>query len=296
MRPLHIILALLIAAVWGVNFIAMKMAVTDLPPMLTSVLRFAGVFICLLPFFKPAPGLMKPLLSVAIVLGVVHFALMYWAVSIAGGVSAMAIAAQLSVPFATILAVLFLGETIGWKRISGIFLSFLGVVVIAFEPEVFSYFDGVMIMTLAAFMYAVSVVLMRHLRTVPAMTVQAWIALAGLIGAIILSLLFESNQVEAVQNASSYAWFGVLFTIVGASLIGHGGANVLLRKYEVAKVSPYFLTSPVFSLIGGALVLNETVTFKMVLGAAVTIAGILIVTLRNSKVRQDRLVASDGGQ
>ena len=296
MRPHHILFALLIAAVWGVNFIAIKMAVTDLPPMTTSVLRFAGVFVCLLPFFKPAPGLMKPLLSVAVVLGVVHFSLMFWAVSIAGGVSALAIAAQLGVPFATILAVVFLRETVGWKRISGILLSFLGVVVIAFEPEVFSYFDGVVVMTIAAFMYAVSIILMRHLKEVPAMTVQAWVALAGFAGALLLSIIFETGQIAAVQTASSSAWIGVLFTIVGASLIGHGGANALLRKYEVAKVSPYFLTSPVFSLIGAALVLDEVITVKMLIGASLTIIGILIVTLRNSKVGHDELVAADGGQ
>jgi len=293
MRPADILFAIVIAAVWGLNFVAIKYAVADLPPMTASAIRFAGVALCLSPFLKWKSGQMKALLSVACILGVFHFALMFWAVSIAGGISAIAIAAQLNVPFATILAVLVLGEKVGWRRVSGIGLSFLGVAVIAFEPEVFEYFDGVMVMALAALMYAISLILMRHLRRVPAMTVQAWVALAGMLGAASISFAMEAGQVSAVKSAGSGAWYGVLYTIIGASLIGHGGANVLLRKYEVSKVSPYFLTSPIFSLMGAVFVLGETITLKMYIGALLTVVGILIVTLRNAKVAEEKMETAE---
>jgi O-acetylserine/cysteine efflux transporter len=281
-RARDIVFVLVVSAVWGLNFVAIKWSVAEIPPLTTSALRFAVVLLLLSPFLKIQKGHMKRLISVAFVLGVAHFSLMFWAVSLADGISPIAVAAQLNVPFATLLAIFVLRETVGWKRASGIGLSFAGVALLAFDPTIFSYIGGVITMIVAAFMYALALVLMRQLKDVPAMTVQSWVALAGFVGAGILSLLLETNQITSITSASSTAWSGVVFSIIGASIIGHGGANYLLRKYEVSTVSPYFLTSPIFSFLGAVFLLGETLSPKMIIGGALTIMGIFIVTIRNN--------------
>ncbi|MFC3053589.1 DMT family transporter [Kordiimonas pumila] len=283
MKFRDIVLAVVIAAVWGVNFIAVKAAVDAFSPFLANTLRFSFVFLALSPFLKWVPGRMKSMLAVAVILGVAHFGLILFAMQVADGVSAVAIASQLGVPFSTILAIIVLKESVGWRRIVGIALSFSGVIVLGFDPVIFAYWQALGLVTLAAFMYAVSTVMMRTLKDIPAVTTQAWVGFAGALGSLLFSFAFENNQLEMIKAASNDAWLALLYSAIGSSIIGHGGANYLFRKYDVSAVTPYFLVMPLFAVMAGVMALDETVSSKVVLGGVLTIAGVLIVTLRNRK-------------
>lgn len=275
--------AILIAGVWGFNFIATKWAVEDFPPLFANGLRFLAVFIVLCPFLRMVPGKMRPLIVTALTLGVVHFGLLFWGMSLAGGVGSVAIASQLNVPFTTILGILILKEKVGWPRVFGISISFVGVMLLGFDPVIFSYWDAIMTIVTAAFVYAVSAVMMRQLREIPAVTVQAWVALAGMLGSFLISVLFEQGQLSSLSDAEQRAWLSVLYSGLISTLVGHGGANYLFRRYEVSMVSPYFLVLPFFSVIGGVVLLDEVVGWQMFLGGGLTITGVLIVTLRNNR-------------
>ncbi|WP_286828077.1 MULTISPECIES: DMT family transporter [Kordiimonas] len=291
MRTRDILLVILVTLVWGLNFIAVKWAVEDLPPLVANATRFIVVVVVLLPFLKIVPGRMKDLAIAAVSLGVIHFGAVFMGMQLAGGVGAVAIASQLNVPFSTILAIIVLHETVGWKRVVGIALSFAGVLVLGFDPNVFAYWDALLIIVFAAFMYSVSAVLMRRLKEVRAVTTQAWVGVAGILGSAVLSSIFETGQFEALANTGTKAWIAVVYTGIGASVIGHGGANYLLRRYEVSVVSPYFLMMPVFAVGGGILILGEEFTWRMAVGAALTLLGVMVVTLRNSARAKSLAVA-----
>ena len=282
MKARDIAFAVLIAFVWALNFIAVKWAVEDFPPLIANCLRFIAVLAVFFPFLRIVPGRMKPLLMAAFTLGVAHFGMVFLGMKLAGGVGAVAIASQLNVPFATLLAIFILKETVGWRRILGIGLSFSGVLVLGFDPVIFTYWDGLLVISFAAFLYAVSAILMRQLKDVRAVTVQAWVAVAGISGSLILSSIFESEQIQAITGASPKAWAAVAYSGIASSVIGHGGANYLFRKYDVTVVSPYFLIMPLFAVAAAVVVLGEEVSSKMLLGGSLTIFGILIVTLRNN--------------
>jgi len=283
MRPVHVMLAFLVAAVWGFNFIAAKWAVQDFPPLFANGLRFLVVLAVLFPFLRVVPGKMAHLLKVAAAMGVVHFGLLFMAMSLAGGVGSISIASQLNVPFSTILAIVILKETVGWKRVFGISISFGGVLFLGFDPVIFAYWDAVALIVCAAFVYAVSAVMMRQLKDVPATTIQAWVALAGLMGSFAISSIVESNQIASLSTAGTRAWASVAYAGLISTVIGHGGANYLFRKYEISMVTPYFLVMPFFSVVGGVLILDEVVGWEMVIGGGMTIFGVLIVTLRNNQ-------------
>ena len=273
----------LINLIWGLNFIAVKWAVADFPPMVTNSLRFTLVLVFLLPYLRLVPGRMRAILLAALTLGFLHFGTMFIGMHLAEDVSSMAIASQLAVPFATLLAILFLGEHVGWKRGAGIAVSFAGVLVLGFDPQVFSYIGALLLMSLAAFWYALSTIFMRRVKDVPAMTTQAWVAVAGIAGSLIFSALFEQGQVEALHNAHWQAWVSIFYTGILSSIVGHGGVNYMLRKYEVSVVTPYFLLMPLFAIMGGVVILGETLTWRIVLGGVITLVGVMIVTLRNAK-------------
>lgn len=290
MKPRDIFLITLVAMVWGFNFVAAKWAVDELPPFIANASRFLIVTIMLSPFLRLPRGRVKDLVIVALALGVIHFGSVFMAMKLAGGVGAVAIVSQLNVPFATLLAVMFLGESVGWRRVAGITLSFGGVLFLGFDPEVFAYWDALLVMSFAAFMYAVSAILMRRLKDVRAVTTQAWVGVAGVAGSLTMSAFLETGQMDALLGASDLAWAGVIYAAVGSSIIGHGSANYLLRKYEVSAISPFFLLTPVFAVLSGIIVLGEEFTWRMAVGGVLTLAGVAIVTLRNqTKAKGDRI-------
>ena len=120
---------------WGLNFLAIKYAVDEMPPVFAAGLRFALIFILLLPFLRLPKGNIKPLLTAAFVIGALHFGILYYAISLADDISSVAIATLTNVPFATLLAIIFLGERIGLISIAGMVLAFSGVMVLGFDPK-----------------------------------------------------------------------------------------------------------------------------------------------------------------
>ncbi|MBK5910418.1 hypothetical protein CCR85_02795 [Rhodothalassium salexigens] len=289
MRPIHLALVILIAIVWGLNFVVVLQVVADLPPVFANAIRFAIVLVLLAPFLRPVPGRMARLIGVALVLGVVHFGLVFVAMSRTVDLAPVIVAAQTNVPFATLLAVLAFGERIGLWRTLGIALSFAGVLLIGLDP---AGFDNVVAMGLilgSAFAYGLSANLLRKLVGVSAMTVQAWVAAMAVPGSLLVSWVAETGQIVAVQNAGWAAWGGLLYGAVAATIVGHVGMTYLFQRYAVTTVSPYMLMMPVFATAFAVWLADEALTWRAVVGGLVTISGVGLITLRNRlRYRQQR--------
>ena len=127
MAPHHLLLLLLICTIWGFNFVAAKVGVGQIPPLLFTGLRFLILALVLIPFLKPAPGRMRDVLLIAAFNGAIHFGLMFTGVALAAA-SVVAVVAQLNVPFATLLSIFVLGEAVRWRRWLGMAMAFGGEV------------------------------------------------------------------------------------------------------------------------------------------------------------------------
>jgi len=142
---------------------------------------------------------MKPLLSVAFLLGVLHFAMVFTGLNAGGNIASIAITTQLFVPFSAILASVFLRERISLLSVSAITLAFAGVMVIGFDPIVFNHLDAIMWVAGSAFVMAAATILMRQCQTLGVFRLQAWIALVALPPLLLLSSVFESGQVQILS-------------------------------------------------------------------------------------------------
>ena len=134
MKPWHIALVILANVFWGFNFVAAKHGVTHFPPIFFSGLRFVIVLAFALPFIRWVRGQMRYVVGSALMMGVLHYSLMFTAMRMADEVSTLAVVVQLFVPFSTVIAVIFLGERIGVWRIGGLVLAFGGVMVSPSTP------------------------------------------------------------------------------------------------------------------------------------------------------------------
>ncbi|MDZ7622145.1 MAG: DMT family transporter [Candidatus Competibacteraceae bacterium] len=242
-------------------------------------MRFAILLLLLLPFLRWIPGRMGGVLGIAAVQGVLHFSLIFAGLEASGDIASVAIASQLYVPFSALLAVVLLGETLGRRRVLGIAAAFGGVLVIGFDPIVFHHLDALFLITAGAAAMAVATIQMRQLRGVGVFALQAWIALCAMPALAVLSLLFEQDHWTAISTASGLELAAPVYSAVGASLIGHGIVYYLLGRYPVGVTTPLMLLAPVLAVAFGVLLWGDALSWKLILGGAMTLAGIAIINL-----------------
>lgn len=293
MKPPHIALMLLICAIWGFNFVASKVAVGQFPPVFFTGLRFLGLALLMVPWLKWQKGQMHLVLPAALLMGTLHFALMFNGIALADDVSVVAVVVQLGVPISTLMAWGLLGEKVRWKRGLGIALAFVGTLVISFDPKVFGYMGAILYCLGSVFAMSYGQILVRRISGVDTFTMQAWIGAISGPSLLLISFIFERGQVTSMVEASWMHWGTVFYAILGVSLIGHGGAYYLLRKYPVSIVNPGFTLAPILGIIFGILFLDERLSERVFIGAALTLLGVLIVTLREAKVVEARSVSRE---
>ncbi|MCA1909344.1 MAG: EamA family transporter [Magnetospirillum sp.] len=271
------LLALTVVTLWGLNFIAVKVAVATVPPFLLTALRFALVALVLAPLFRPARHQWKGIVGIGAVLGVGHFGLMFVGVSGMDAASA-AIITQLGVPFSALLAWLAFGEPLGLGRGIGLVLAFSGVALLAGEPSLPSLVP-MLILVAAMVAWAVSNVQVKRLGDINPLALNGWMAVAAAPMLAVLSFTLETGHAElpARMMADWRPWAGIAYTVIASSLVAYTLWYGLLRRHPMNRVVPVTLLGPVIAVAAGVLVLGETLTWQKVVGGAITIIGVAVV-------------------
>jgi O-acetylserine/cysteine efflux transporter len=284
----------LICIAWAGNFLTSKLALLELPPLLFTGLRLGLLGLLLIPFLKrPPSGQWPRLVLVALCNGFLHFGLSFWALSLSRTIASPAIVMQSYVPMATLLAWWFLGEHFHWRTGAAITLSFLGVLVLGFDPAVLHSPTALLLMLVSAFFLAIGTVLIRNLKGMDPVSQQGWSALIAVLPLLGCSALIEPDMRTAISNASWVAWAGIAYAAIVASLLGHGLYYVLLQRHPVAQVTPYLLATPLLATVLGIVLLHDKVGPRLWLGGAMVLGGVLAIGLRNLATARSSPVASD---
>jgi O-acetylserine/cysteine efflux transporter len=274
-------LLVLVCLIWGFNFIAAAQGMQHFSPLVFMSLRFLTVLLVMLPFLRLPPGdQWGRLISVCLCLGAIHFTLFFWAISRSNDLTSIAIIQQTYIPFSVLLAVIFLGERVGWRTVAAIVVSFSGVVVLSFDPLIFSQLDVLLVALVAAAAQALGSVFMRGIRGVGALNFQGWTALISLPFLIGLSLLLEGDQLEAIRTASWLEWSSVAYSGLVSSIVGYGLFFLLVQRHPVSTVMPYMLLMPLFAILFGVLIWGDRPGLKLLMGGALVLSGILFISIR----------------
>lgn len=270
--------------VWGLNLVVTRWVVADagVPPVFFAGVRFAGIALVLIPFLFPLPKNMGMLFMISMCMGGVHFALLFTGLANAEA-SAVAVTGQLGVPFSTLMSMAFLGETVGWRRGLGIMLAFAGVTLIAFDPGSFRVSYGLLYVIASAFVGSVGGILMKRMAPISALQLQAWLGLFSFTPLIAFSLLAERGQVEAFIGGGALVWVATAFAILGVSVFGHGAFYTLIKKYEISLLSPLTLMTPIWGVVLAVILLNEPLTLRLVVGAAISLGGVFVIAVRGNR-------------
>lgn len=273
-----------VTVVWGVNFAVIKTGINLVPPIAFVALRFAAVGLCLLPWLRWPGRRMTDLVALSVVLGVVHFSLMFTGMK-ALDVATASIAIQLQVPFAAILAAVFFGEKMRWRRITGMAIAFAGVVMIAGEPRLSGNLLSLLMVVAAACTWAAANIQIKRIgEDVDVLALNGWVSLLAAPQLMLLSWAVEDHQLAAIAAADWRLWAALAFQALLVTIFGYAVWYRMMRQFSVNQVMPFTLLVPVFGVLSGVTFFDESLTWVMIAGGLCTILGVAIIIIRRPRV------------
>ena len=276
------VLAVTIMAVWASNIAAARLAAGEIPGWALITIRMAVIAITLVPFVAIPRGHMLKIFGLSVTMGTMHFGLMFVALEhIHAGTAALIL--QTSVPFALLLALIFFRERFGWRRATGIIFSFAGVTLLVGEPRVNDNLLFAFLALVSALSFGAANLQLRSLGGVKVFAINGWMSVFAIPQMALISWIFESGQIEAIQNASIYAWISIAHMGIVVSIVGHGFWYRLVPKYRTNQTMPFPLLIPFFGVSCGIVILGETLTWLSVGGRLVTVVGVAIIVFRRSE-------------
>lgn len=284
MKPADFGLLFVVCLIWALNLVITRWTVSvgDVPPIFFAGVRLGLVGLVLAPFLFPAPRQIGLMFLIGMGMGAVQFGLLFLGLANASA-SAAAVIGQLGVPITTIFSMMFLGEQIGWRRGIGIVMSFVGVMIIAIEPEGFSLTLGLLFLILAAVSSSAASVLMKRIEPMSAMKLQAWVGTFSVVPLMGMSFATETGQAEAVMSGDPLIYLSTAFAVLAVSIFGHGTFYRMIKKYDVTLISPLTLMTPIWGVVLGIVLLGEPLTAKLIIGAAVALAGVGVIMMRRNR-------------
>lgn len=278
----HALQALLVMALWGLNFVVSKWALQEFPPLFLMFIRFVLVSALIVPFFRIPREKLLPVAALSVTLGTVHFPLMF--VGLNGIDAATAsLAVQAQVPFSSLLAALVFKDKLGWRRAVGMGAAFAGVMVIAGEPRLGGALPSLAMLLGASFAFAVASIQMKLIGAVNGFAVNGWMAMMAAPQLLALSLLFEHGQMDALANSTWVGWTAIAYMAVAVTIVAYGLWYPLLSRYDVNQTMPYLLTVPVFGVASGVLLMDNPLTVNLLIGGALTIGGVAVIVKRRPR-------------
>jgi O-acetylserine/cysteine efflux transporter len=285
MKPSDLALVLIVMAIWGLNFIFAKWGVAQFPPIFMMGLRWAIVAAILLPFVRMPRQKLAGILLISFTLGCVHFSLMFTGLK-GTDAAAAAIATQTQVPFAALIAAIFLKDRLGWRRAAGMALAFVGIVIMAGEPRHAGNLLPILMVVAASFMWAVANIQIKQLGPVDGFALNAYLGLFAAPQLFLTSLFLEKGQIAALRNADWIGWSGVAYTAIMVTVVSYVLWFRVLRRYPVNQAMPFTLLVPVLAVLAAALLLDEPLTLRVILGGASTVAGVAVIVLRRPRLAE----------
>ena len=276
---LDVVMAISVAVIWGLGFVVAKAGMSHFSPIFLMALRFLVTAICLIFFFPPPLSLWRPLFLIAFVSAAVQYSLTFTGVS---GINAStaSLLVQLEVPFALLLARVFLGERMSFRQGVGIIIAFVGAILIIGEPKLNDNLGYAAMVVGGAFAWAVGQVMIKRLGEIGGFVLISAVAAFATPQLFIASYLFESGQWDQLQTASAGAWASVLYLGLVMTALAYAFWYHLIGRYSVNQVMPFLLLLPVIAVAGGIVFLDESLTLKIFIGGVLAVAGVGIITVQ----------------
>ncbi|MEU0391412.1 EamA family transporter [Streptomyces sp. NPDC006208] len=281
MRPAHIALAALVAAVWGVNFVVIEIGLGRFPPLLFSALRFLAAALPALFLVGRPKVAWKWIVGVGLVLGVAKFGLLFTGMDRGAPAGLSSLVLQSQAVFTALFAFAALGERPGRVRTLGMAVALAGIAVAAVDEGASGPLSGFVLVIAAAACWGVSNVLTRKAAPPDALNFMVWVSTVPVLPLTALSLLTEGPRRD-LDALRALDWTGVgvvLYVAWVTTIFGFGVWGWLLRRHPASSVAPFSLLVPVFGMSSAALFLGEAISPLRWCAAALLVGGVALTSL-----------------
>jgi drug/metabolite transporter (DMT)-like permease len=280
--------------VWGSTFLAIRVGVREVPPLVYASMRFfvAGAVLYIWMRIKGTPSPTRrewlALSLIALCIFVVDYGLLFWAEQrVPSGIAAVMLA---TIPvFMTLSEIIFLGTQRLTVRLALALLVGIGGVLILVSHSVGlseKPIDpaGAVALVIAAMSWSVASTLTRKLSLPESkvMSSGAQMLAGGIMLAVAAALLGEFRGFH-IQEISRGAWFALIYLIVAGSIIGFTAYVWLIHHESPTKVGTYAYVNPVVAVIIGYFLGGEAVGSRTLLGTLLVLVSVVVITTTASK-------------
>jgi O-acetylserine/cysteine efflux transporter len=274
--------ALLVAVLWGGNFLAVRIGLDHFPPLLLASVRFAVIAVPTV-LLVPRPKVpWRWLIGYGLGFGTAQFAFLFLAMANGLPTGLASLVLQASAPFTVLLAAVLLRERLGRRRVVGVSLAVGGLVAIAMARSRVAPLLPLGLSMLAALGWALGNLCSRQAAPADPLRFTLWSSVVPPIPLFALSLAVEGPHAIGVALSAALTpagWPGLAalgYVVVFATLVGQGLWTFLLSRYPAGTVAPFSLLVPVVGLVLAVLLLGERPSWVELVAGAVIVAGVLV--------------------
>ncbi len=277
MQKKHLFLAVLVTAVWGLNFPVTKLGLAAIDPLLLTALRFTLAALPWVFFVKRPPIAIKWLAAYGLIFGVAMWAMINLGIEWGVPPGTAALLIQFSAFFTMGWGVLLFREQLSYAQMLGMGLAVLGLISIILASPGQGTTLGYALLLVSALSWSVGNVIIKQSKVREMFAFVVWASVFPPLPLLLLTWLAHGSApfTALVTHFEWVALFSLLFQVYAATHFCYWGWNLLLREYPVSKVAPLSLLIPVFGIAGSMLILghrvgaSEGVSIALILSALV---------------------------
>ncbi|MBB1155614.1 MULTISPECIES: EamA family transporter [Amycolatopsis] len=280
------LLAVFVAVLWGLNFIAIHATLGQFPPMFAGALRFLLIAIPTV-FLVPRPRVkLRYLLGYGLGFGTGQFAFLFVAMHLGMPTGLASLVLQASAPFTVLLGAVLLRERVSGRQLAGILLAVAGMTAIAWQQSAHAALVPVLLTLLAALSWAIGNLSMRRAEPDNPLHLTLWMSVVPPLPMLALSSIFEGpgaawHSLATLGTKTGLIGIaGLAYVVVFGTVVGSGIWTTLMRRNPAGVVAPFSLLVPVVGLTASFFILGEEPTVLTLVAAAVVIGGVLLGSLR----------------
>lgn len=295
MSTRHAFLAVLVAVIWGFNFVVIDWGMRDVPPLVFVALRFAAVVVPAV-FFVPRPQApWRVVAAVGTFMSLGQFSLLYLAMDagLTPGLAALVLQAQ--VLFTVLIAALWLRELPTRGQLAGVLLGAAGLVVVGLGRGGQVPLFALLLCVGGALSWGVGNVVSRRasrfgVNSRSGLSMAVWSSLVVPVPLMLISLLIDGPAAvgQAITQLDGRAWASTAYTAGLASLVGYSIFNGLLARYPASSVVPFVLIAPPVAMLSAWLLLDQVPNAAELIGGMVVLVGVLVTSAPEVVFRSPR--------
>ena len=277
----HVLLALTVVTLWGLNFLAIHFSLEQFPPLFLVGLRFLVLAIPAV-LFIPWPGVkVRHLIGYGLGFGTLQFFGLYLGMAAGFPAGLASLVLQASAPFTVLLGALFLKEQLTFRRGVGIAIAVVGLVTVGLSRGSIGGWVPFLLVVLGALGWALGNLASRQAQTDKPLSLVMWMTVVPPVPMFALAALVEGPQqisdavLDSLSAAALPAWAGLVYTVVFGTVVGSGIWVWLMRRHPAGVVAPFSMLVPVVGIVAAWLVLGQVPTWLELVGGLLVIGGVL---------------------